>query len=260
MATEPKRRPRAGVDARDLIGDAARGLDGSTRRRFLARVTSLGAMAALVGCDVIDGPSAEEALRRVSEWNDRVQAWLFDPERMAETYPESAIDDPFPFNAFYGPEQAPTIAEAGYELYVEGLVADKSRWRLDALRALPQTSQVTRHICIEGWSAVGKWSGTPLRTFLERIGADLSARYVAFLCADRYETSLDMATALHPQTLMAFGFGDGVLPRQYGFPMKIRVPTKLGFKNPKHVVQLTVTNDPIDGFWEREGYNWFSGL
>ena len=92
------------------------------------------------------------------------------------------------------------------------------------------------------------------------VGADRRARYVQFRCADGYSTSLDMASALHPQTQMTFEFDGRTLPRSYGYPMKIRVPTKLGFKNPKHVVELVVSNDYIEGFWERYGYNWFSGL
>ena len=97
------------------------------------------------------------------------------------------------------------------------------------------------------------------RTFLERVGADLTAKYVGFKCADDYHSSIDMATALHPQTLLAFKFGGQLLPTGYGFPMKLRVPTKLGFKNPKHIMAIFVTNDYPGGYWEDQGYNWFSG-
>ncbi len=248
------------VSPRDVLGEAAKQLPRSSRRRFLGQITSLGALGLMTGCSVVDSASAEAALRHVSDWNDLVQAWLFDPDKLAPTYPKSAITDPFPFNAFYPPEKAPDVSEERWQLYVEGAVEDRRRWQLSELRALPQASQITQHICIEGWSAIGKWTGVPLRLFLERIGADTRRKYVNFICADRYETSLDMATALHPQTQMSLGFGDGVLPREYGFPMKIRVPTKLGFKNPKHVVQMAVTDDFVEGFWERRGYNWFSGL
>jgi DMSO/TMAO reductase YedYZ molybdopterin-dependent catalytic subunit len=95
--------------------------------------------------------------------------------------------------------------------------------------------------------------------FLRLIDADTSARYVGFKCADKYHSSIDMATALHPQTILAFTFRDQVLPTKYGFPMKLRVPTKLGFKNPKHIMAMYVTNDYPGGFWEDQGYNWFSG-
>ena len=118
----------------------------------------------------------------------------------------------------------------------------------------------SRHVCVEGWSAIGKWSGVPFRAFLERVGADLSASYVGFKCADDYYTSIDMATALHPQTQLTLRFEDRTLPRSYGFPMKLRIPTKLGFKNPKHIMAIYVTNLYPGGYWEDKGYNWFAGL
>ena len=105
------------------------------------------------------------------------------------------------------------------------------------------TSQITRHICVEGWSAIGKWSGVRFGDFLQRIGADTTAKYVGFKCADDYYTSIDMPTALHPQTLLTFWFADRCCPPKYGFPMKLRMPTKLGFKNPKHIAALFVTNN-----------------
>src|SRR5262249_56801008 len=122
---------------------------------------------------------------------------------------------------------------AAYRLELACMIRKRDPWTLDALRALPQTSQITRHICVEGWSAIGKWGGVPFRTFLERIEADLSSKYVGFKCADDYYTSVDMATALHPQTLLALTFRDQVLPAAYGFPMKLRLPTQLRFQNPQ---------------------------
>jgi DMSO/TMAO reductase YedYZ molybdopterin-dependent catalytic subunit len=229
------------------------------RRLLLRRGLSLGALTMLTGCNLQDGDTVDRVLWAMSRWNDRVQAWLFDPDRLAPTYPVSAITDPFPFNAFYPVDDAPEIDGDDYALEVSGRVADKQGWTLAKLRTLPQASQVTRHICIEGWSAIGQWGGVPFRVFLERIGADLRARYVGFKCADRYYSSIDMATALHPQTILALDFRGSPLPAKYGYPMKLRVPTKLGFKNPKHIAAIFVTNDDPGGYWEDQGYNWFSG-
>jgi DMSO/TMAO reductase YedYZ molybdopterin-dependent catalytic subunit len=179
---------------------------------------------------------------------------------------ESASDHgarSFPFNSFYtpnSPDKAPVIDPVSYRLNVSGLVDDRSDWTLDRLYALPRVTQITRHICIEGWSAIRKWSGVRFSDFLRRVGADLGAKYVTFHCDDQYTTSIDMPTALHPQTILALWFDDGVLPRRYGFPMKLRVPTKLGFKNPKHIGEIEVGNDYTGGYWETYGYNWFSGL
>jgi DMSO/TMAO reductase YedYZ molybdopterin-dependent catalytic subunit len=229
------------------------------RRLLLKHSLSLGALTMLTGCNLQDGDAVDRVLWAMSHWNDRVQAWLFDPNRLAPTYSASAITDPFPFNAFYPVDDAPEIDGDDYALEVSGRIDDKQSWTLDRLRTLPIQSQITRHICIEGWSAIGEWRGVPFRLFLERIGADLRARYVGFKCADRYYASIDMATALHPQTILALDFRDAPLPPKYGFPMKLRVPTKLGFKNPKHIAAIFVTNDYPGGYWEDQGYNWFSG-
>ena len=229
------------------------------RRLFMKRGLSLGALTLLSGCDVTNQESVQKVLWTMSRWNDRVQGWIFDPNQLAPEFPESRITRPFPFNAFYGINEAPVVDPTNYKLEVSGLVQEKKAWTLPELYALPQVSQVTRHICVEGWSAIGKWSGVRFSEFLRRIGADTTAKYVGFRCADKYWTSIDMPTALHPQTLLALRFGDQVLPPEYGFPIKLRMPTKLGFKNPKHVVALFVTNEYPGGYWEDQGYNWFGG-
>jgi DMSO/TMAO reductase YedYZ molybdopterin-dependent catalytic subunit len=237
----------------------SREVESIERRLFLRQGLSLGALAMLSGCTITDDESVAKMLTAMSGWNDRVQALLFDPARLAPEYAESAITRPFPFNAFYGEDEVPEIDLEDYQLELAGLIRDRKPWSLTELYALPQVSQVTRHICVEGWSAIGKWSGTPFRTFLERIGADTTAKYVGFKCEDDYYTSIDMPTALHPQTLLAFRYADQILPPKYGFPMKLRVPTKLGFKNPKHIQAIFVTNEYPGGYWEDQGYNWFGG-
>ena len=124
---------------------------------------------------------------------------------------------------------------------------------------MTQVSQITRHICVEGWSAIGKWGGVPLGDFLRLIGADLNAQYLRIQCADGYYTSIDMATALHPQTLLALSYDGQPLPRRNGFPLKLRMPTKLGYKNAKHITLIEITNNFPGGYWEDQGYNWFAG-
>jgi DMSO/TMAO reductase YedYZ molybdopterin-dependent catalytic subunit len=249
-----------GVDPALLVKDAAKLMPEPSRRLFMRGAASVGALAFLTGCDIIDGDTAESALRAVSGFNDSVQAFIFDPTKLAPTYPGSAITRPFPFNAYYSEDEAPEVEAADYAFEVGGLVGDKKSWTLSELYALPQERQITRHVCVEGWSAIGSWTGCPLRHFLRRIGADTRARYVWFRCAEGYSNTIDMATALHPQTQMTFKFEDDILPRAYGFPMKIRMPTKLGFKNPKYVIAMEVTNEDRGGYWENQNYNWFSGL
>ncbi|MCK7475211.1 MAG: molybdopterin-dependent oxidoreductase [Rhodopseudomonas palustris] len=249
-----------GVDKRLLVRDATKLLPDPSRRRFLAGGASLGALTLLTGCDVVDQVSAEKLLVQISKFNDAVQAAIFDPSQLAPSFPESAITRPFPFNAFYSLDEAPRVDGDQYRLEVSGLVNNTSAWSLAQLAQLPQQTQITRHVCVEGWSAIGSWTGVPLREFLQRIGADLRANYVWFRCADGYTSPIDMPTALHPQTQITLGFDGATLPRAYGYPIKIRIPTKLGFKNPKYVVSLEVTNDYKGGYWEDQGYNSFSGL
>ncbi len=252
------KRERRGM-ASSLSGHSKPEIERLERRLFLKQGLSVGALALLSGCELTDDESVQKVLWAMSRWNDRVQGWLFNPNRLAPEFPESAITKPFPFNAYYSVDEVREVDATDYKLELAGLIADKKPWRLPELYALPQTSQITRHICVEGWSAIGKWSGVRFKTFLERVGADLTAKYVGFNCADDYSTSIDMATALHPQTLLTFRFGDEILPPKYGFPMKLRMPTKLGFKNPKHITEIFVTNTYVGGYWEDQGYNWYSG-
>ena len=249
--------PRSDADA--LVKEALKRLDLPTRRLFLRDSLTLGGLSLLTGCSLGDGKSAETALQRISRMNDRVQAWLFDPKRLAPTYPESMITRPFPFNAYYGEDKAPRVDADAFRLEVSGLVSDKHAWTLPELHALPQTDQITRHVCVEGWSAIGRWGGVPFSAFLRRVGADLSAKYVGFKCADDYYTSIDMPTALHAQTLLTLTYDGETLPPRYGFPIKLRMPTKLGYKNPKHIQAIFVTNNYPGGYWEDQGYNWFGG-
>lgn len=229
------------------------------RRSFLRAGLTIGAMSMLTGCNLESDDAVDKALWAMSRWNDRVQAWLFSGQRLAPTYDLAKVTTPFPFNAFYPEYNVPEVDLSTYRLAVSGLVRDKQPWTLENLRTLPQRTDITRLICVEGWSAIGQWGGVPLRTFLEHIGADTTAKFVGFKCADTYYSSMDMPTALHPQTLLALDFGEVALPPDYGYPLRVRVPTKLGFKNSKHIVELFVTNDYPGGYWEDQGYNWFSG-
>ncbi|HEX5507008.1 MAG TPA: molybdopterin-dependent oxidoreductase [Pseudolabrys sp.] len=255
-----KRRIIPGVDKDLLIKDAAKLMPEPSRRMFLRSAATLGALTFLTGCDIIDGDTAENVLRKVSSFNDGAQALLFSKTKLAPTFPESAITKPFPYNGYYDEDDAPAIDGKVYKLEISGRVDNKKPWTLDELYKLPQVSQITRLVCVEGWSAIGSWQGVRLSDFLKRIGADTRAKYVWFKCAEGYTNTIDMQTALHPQTQMTFKYHNRILPQAYGYPMKIRIPTKLGFKNPKYVVAMEVTNTDKGGYWEDKGYNWFSGL
>ena len=228
------------------------------RRTMLTQGLSLGGLALLTGCDLSTHAGVDQALWTMMRFNDRIQAALFSPTRLAQTYPASAVTKPFRFNAYYEDWQV-RETPPDWRLEVSGLIADKTPWTMDKLRALPQEAQVTRHICIEGWSQIGQWSGVPLHVFLQRIGADLRASYVSFKCFDGYSTSIDMPSALHPQTILALDFLGKPLDPEWGAPVRLRIPTKLGFKSAKSINTIAVTNTYPGGYWEDQGYNWFSG-
>ncbi|MDX2201806.1 MAG: molybdopterin-dependent oxidoreductase [Hyphomicrobiaceae bacterium] len=252
------------IDKKLRDGGLAKGDVVDLRRRLLLRNgLGLGAATLLAGCDGITNTSSvDRFLRAISRFNDNVQANLFSPHRLAPTFHESLVAPEFRFNAQYGEDRVPLINPATWRLKVSGRVTRNTPWTLDELKALPQRADVTRHVCVEGWSMIGKWGGVPLRTFLERSGADLKARYVAFHCDDpiAYRTSIDMATALHPQTILCLTYADKPIAPKFGAPMRVKIPTKLGFKQPKFVVEIHVTDEFPSGYWEDYGYNWFAGL
>jgi DMSO/TMAO reductase YedYZ molybdopterin-dependent catalytic subunit len=252
-------RPRGGV-AQDVL-EANRPLVESIERRNVLRgAVSLGALAMLSGCDVADHSQVHKALLAVSRWNDRVQATIFRPDHLAPTFAESEVLIPPRYNAHYPVEDVKSVDVAQWRFDVTGLVRDRKAWTADEIYALPEQEMIIRHICVEGWDYIGQWSGVNLRHFLERIGADTTAKYVAFHCADGYVESLDMATALHPQTMLATKYARRILTEPYGFPLRLRTATKLGFKNAKWLVAMEVTNTFVQTYFGAEGFYWFSGI
>ena len=252
-------RPRGGVDQSVLLEHRPL-LERIERRTLLRGTLSLGALTLLTGCDVTNRAPVQPALRAMSDFNDRVQALLFDPDKLAPTYAEADVLKPPRFNATFPIEAVKPVDIATWQLELGGLIADKRPWRIDQIYALPEEELIIRHICVEGWDYIGQWSGVPLRLFLERIGADLSAKYVVFRSADGYYSSIDMPTALHPQTQLSTKYAKEILTDPFGFPLRLRTSTKLGFKNPKWLTAIEITNNYAGGHWEDRGYNWYSGL
>jgi len=233
-------------------------LIGIGRRSALMRGLSLGGLAMLTGCDLSTHSGVDAALWAMMRFDDRVQAELFSRKRLAQTYPVSAVTEPFRFNAYYQEWQVREMPP-DWRLELSGRITEKAPWTIDKLHALPRETQITRHICIEGWSQIGQWSGVPLHAFLQRVGADFKARYVSFKCFDGYSTSIDMPSALHPQTILALDFLDKPLGPEWGAPVRLRIPTKLGYKSAKNIQAIAVTNAYPGGYWEDQGYDWFSG-
>jgi DMSO/TMAO reductase YedYZ molybdopterin-dependent catalytic subunit len=165
----------------------------------------------------------------------------------------------FPINGYDVDD--PGVDLDNWTLTVSGAVKKPGEYRLSQIQALPLKRQNTRHVCVEGWNVIGRFGGTRLSDFLDMIGADPTARFVAVNCADDYYESLDMATARHPQTLLCYEMYDRPLTREHGAPLRLNIPTKVGYKQAKYLTDLKVTNllEKV-GYWEDQGYSSFYGL
>lgn len=202
----------------------------------------------------------ESTLRSVQSFNDWVQAKVFDREKLAAEYPDEELTPEGGFRVNGYDTDRPDIDLEHWTLTVEGLVAKPGTYTLRALQAYTKKVMNTRHCCVEGWSMVPKWGGTPTREFLRDIGADPNAKYASVECGDDYYTSYDMPSLLHPQTLLCYEAYGKPLELEHGAPVRIVMPVKLGYKSAKWVSKIVVTNDKPGGYWEDQGYDWFAGL
>jgi DMSO/TMAO reductase YedYZ molybdopterin-dependent catalytic subunit len=230
------------------------------RRGMLRGTLTLGALTLLTGCNVSEEPAVQSALRAVSAWNDGAQSLLFRGTHLAPTFSPSQVVKPARFNAYYDISEVRPVDGATWKLELAGRIADKRPWTAQQIYELPEQELIIRHICVEGWDYIGQWSGPNLRAFFERIGADLSAKYVYFICNDDYTESIDMAAALHPQTILATKYAGEKLADPFGYPLRLRTSTKLGYKNAKWIKAIEVSNDFRETFWGEQGFNWFAGI
>jgi DMSO/TMAO reductase YedYZ molybdopterin-dependent catalytic subunit len=252
-------RPRRRID-QSILEENKRLVEQINRRNVLRGTLSLGALTFLTGCNVSEADQVQKVLRAVSDWNDRAQAFIFRPDHLAPTFSEAQVVKPPRYNAHYDVEDVKPVDVTGWKLELAGLINDKRPWTAEEIYRLPEQELIIRHVCIEGWDYIGQWSGVNLRYFLERIGADLTAKYVAFRCADDYTESIDMASALHPQTILATKYAREPITDPFGFPLRLRTATKIGFKNAKWITAMEVTNDFPDTYYRKEGFNWFGGI
>ena len=252
-------RPHKPID-QNVLKENRKLIETIDRRGVLRGTLTLGALTLLTGCDVSEEPAVQSALRAVSAWNDGVQSLLFRKDHLAPTFSPSQVVKPARFNAYYDIADVRPVDGASWKLELAGRIADKRPWTAQQIYQLPEQELIIKHICVEGWDYIGQWAGPNLRAFLERVGADLSAKYVYFICNDDYTESIDMATALHPQTILATKYAGEKLADPFGFPMRLRTSTKLGYKNAKWIKAIEVTNDFRETFWSKQGFNWFAGI
>jgi DMSO/TMAO reductase YedYZ molybdopterin-dependent catalytic subunit len=194
-------------------------------------------------------------------FSDWASARLFRSGLLAPTFADSELT---PFNRFpindYDVDD-PGVDLDTWNLTVTGAVQKPAEYTLAQIQSLPKITQNTRHVCVEGWDVIGNFSGARLSDFLKMIGADTSTGFVAVQCADDYYESLDMATALHPQTLLCYEMYGQPLTREHGAPLRLTIPTKIGYKQAKYLTGFKVTRvlDKV-GYWEDQGYSEFYGL
>jgi DMSO/TMAO reductase YedYZ molybdopterin-dependent catalytic subunit len=207
-------------------------------------------------------PSLQESLlKKGLGFSDWASARLFRRGHLAPTFADAQVTpfEKFPINGY--DVEDPGVIFENWALTVGGAVQRPGEYKLAQIQTLPRVRQNTRHVCVEGWDVIGRFGGARLSDFLNMIGADTSARFLTVTCADDYYESLDMATALHPQTLLCYEMYDQPLTRKHGAPLRLNVPTKVGYKQAKYLTDLKVTNvlEKV-GYWEDQGYSEFYGL
>lgn len=208
-------------------------------------------------------PSWTEGLLKAGvRWSDAASDLLFRRGHLARSYSDADVVpfDQFPYNGYDVFE--PEIDFDHWALEVTGAVSKPGSYTLDQIRALPKVTQNTRHICVEGWDVVGRFGGARISDFLTMVGARPGSRFLTVTCADRYDESLDMATALQPQSLLCYEMYDKPLDRGHGAPLRMQLPTKLGYKQAKYLMTMAVTDvlPARQSYWGDEGYSWYGGI
>jgi DMSO/TMAO reductase YedYZ molybdopterin-dependent catalytic subunit len=250
------------------------------RRRFLQRAAAAAGTLLVAGCERL---SHSEWFTKVLSAGETASAAVAHAvtsrASMAQEFTEADRSPTFRSNGTAEPNndayQALAVnAFADYRLEVGGLVAQPARFSLTELRALPSRTQITRHDCVEGWSAIAKWKGARLAALLEAVRPKPEARFVVFHCADPmteegadfYYESIDLEDAFHPQTILAYEMNDAPLPIANGAPIRLRVERQLGYKHAKYVLRIELVESFAKiaggkgGYWEDRGYQWFAGI
>lgn len=248
-------------------------------RRALVGGIGVSAAAALAGCDrLAKNENVRDALFSADNFHRWAQRSLMDRDRLAREYRPDQISPVFRANGTRNPNTEEYKAFwreefSNWRLTVDGMVARPLSLSLAQLRAMPHREQITRHDCVEGWSAIGKWRGVPLALLLKGAGLSTRARYLVFHCADfggpgkPYYESVDMVDAWHPQTILAFALNDQPLSVANGAPLRLRVERQLGYKQAKYLMRIEAVESLSGiyrgggGYWEdNAGYDWYAGI
>jgi DMSO/TMAO reductase YedYZ molybdopterin-dependent catalytic subunit len=248
-----------------------------SRRGFL-RAAALGGTALLAGCDALSKRADFlDTLALAEPLNQHLQRAVTG-DALAREFPASMISPVFKPNGSIDPRTPEYLALkaddfAGYRLRIRGLVERPLEFSLEALRAMPARTQITRHDCVEGWSVIGQWTGVPLSHLLQLARLKPGARYVVFRCFDdlsgnggRYYESIDLHDAFHPQTIAAYALNGAPVPVANGAPLRMRIERRLGYKMAKYLHTIEVVDGYAGiaggngGYWEDSGYDWYAGI
>ena len=248
------------------------------RRGFLTRGLAAASTALLAGCDELsDQPWVKRVLDSAEELTLVSQRALLSPTALAREYPEADLSPAFKANGSTDPGDPVYKAHAAngfadWKLGIGGLVEQPLELSLAELRAMPSRTQITRHDCVEGWSAIAKWKGVPLMQIIDRVQPKEQARFIVFHCMDTdssgnyYYESIDLRDAAHPQTILAYEMNDRDLPIEYGAPLRLRLENQLGYKHAKYIRRLEFVEGlgqlggGKGGYWEDQGYEWYAGI
>jgi DMSO/TMAO reductase YedYZ molybdopterin-dependent catalytic subunit len=249
-----------------------------SRRSFLVRGAALGGAAFLGGCDQLSqSPSFGDLLSKAEWLTKNVQRLVLTEKSLAREYSEADLSKHFKANGStdVADPAYQAMAKAGfidYRLAIDGLVERPTSLSLEELRRLPARTQITRHDCVEGWSAIGKWTGAQMGPLLQSVGLKPDARYLVLHCADKlggtsnYYESIDLIDAFHPQTILAYDMNGAPLSVPHGAPVRLRVERQLGYKHAKYVQRIEAVSSFAmieggrGGFWEDRGYEWYAGI
>jgi DMSO/TMAO reductase YedYZ molybdopterin-dependent catalytic subunit len=257
-----------------------------SRRRFLTAAAAGTSSLVLAGCDNFDflnqrDSAGRDFLERANTLSYQMQRIIAGQQALSPTYSEAEIRQPQRPNGSTDPQTADYLALkannwADYRLRVTGLVENELSFSLDDLRNMPAQSQVTRHDCVEGWSTIAKWTGTQLGPILNQAGIKPAARFAIYHCFDTlggglagpeaFYGSSDLIDCYHPQTILAYGLNNEVLPVSNGAPVRVRIERALGYKQSKYVHTIELVDsfakfgDGQGGYWEDHGYDWYGGI
>jgi DMSO/TMAO reductase YedYZ molybdopterin-dependent catalytic subunit len=219
---------------------------------------SVAAASLVAGCDRFH--PVKGFLHAMKDWNEKSEALLFSPRRLAPELGPSASTPEDSFPAYFISDSIP-VAPAYWSLKIGGMVARPMSLSLDQLQKLPRTEMRVQHHCVEGWSAVASWYGVRLSEIAKVVGLSPDVRYVEFRSFDsNYWSSWDLASALHPQTLLAYGMNGHPLEAEHGAPLRVYSAVKLGYKMVKYLTEVNFLSHQTGGYWENQGYDWFGGV